>query len=558
MSLLALLFSQNTTRLLDARHWLERVLARSHKTKSDITELPSGLYARSGDPALHHIITADNKMMGRLGYSQTCPASDITFDKLLQQLPAMSAAWCWQAKNNSLSLALDPVGARPLYYAQTADCILVSSALWLIESCPWVNLSLDDEALHQRIALGYCLGGKTPYKNVNRVQGGAMVHLSLGDAGQVQTKQWHSWSHTATDRRPLHQQLDDIHDHFMHAVAAQDNKVDMPVAALSGGLDTRVVIAGLLAHGRTPHTLSFTWRNSLDGIIAEAFAKAAGLPQTLRDVPRPLNEPFLIKTARALRDIPVISPLRLWTGYGGSVGAGYVHSNPDLVAHARAGQHIELARGLLKIKGAAISPFLFGAARAAQLMQQLVQALAARLAAYETDDPGRIIQLYLLEHQEPEQLRPLTENADLLGFDVAAPFYDPALLKRWLAIPLDQAAGHHAYVQWMQRLPKVVMDVPWQAYPGHVQSPLPLPKQSDQWSDIDAHYVRQQSANDVAYYKKVGTDTVLVAHWRQWLARLAVQMGGDKQSYLLRTLAGYAAFEQGAGAKLSDGIAESF
>jgi asparagine synthase (glutamine-hydrolysing) len=149
------------------------------------------------------------------------------------------------------------------------------------------------------------------------------------------------------------------------------------------------------------------------------------------------------------------------------------------------------------------------------------------------------------------------ENGGHIGFDVAAPFYDPALLEKWLAVPLEQTIYHRAYVQWMQRLPAAVTAVPWQAYPGHERSPLPLPAEVDQWSDADAAYRRQLCANDLAFARRCdqfgARNSLLVSSWRRRAADSMVGLGYKRYSYLCRTSAVYAAFENGKGATLLDG-----
>jgi asparagine synthase (glutamine-hydrolysing) len=562
MTLLALLFCDNPSVLRDRQIFFEQKLNRQKGQQIIVRPFSNGLAisAFRFDQPVVDTLDIDGDVFGRFGWSKQALDADGKpaehyFASLLQGMEAMSSIWWWNHRARQLSLAADPVGARPFYYVQDKNIILLSSALWLLEACPWIDHSLDEAALLQRIALGYCLNGATPYRAIHRLQGGTKVLLFQGAPERAQTQRWHHWDRVATDRRPLDAQLDEIQHYFMHAIARQDDGVRIPVAALSGGLDTRTVIAGLIAAKRTPSCLTFTWRKSLDGTIATDFAAAAQLAQQVVIVPRPLDEPFLVKSGKALA--PVGKAVRLWTGYGGSVGAGYVHSNPAAVMFARAGDSAATARALLRAKGVGISAFLFGKSKTRRLTVQLEDQLIAILEAHQPDDPGRCIQTYLLENQEPEQLRALSENADLLGFDVAAPFYDPQLLTKWLAVPLDGAMQHQAYVQWMQRLPKVVRSVPWQAYPGHVQSPLPLPKQSDQWSDNDQLYQRQLADNDMAFVRKcreagIGASSQ-VSSWRLALVRQAMALGRYRQSYLLRTEAAYAAFEHAKGALMLDG-----
>jgi asparagine synthase (glutamine-hydrolysing) len=566
MTILALLLCNDPVLLKQRQHGLEQHLARQPGQHISVRPMAQGVQLAANGTASMLADTLDigSDSIGRLGWSRQRlaasgkPAAQY-FDNLKAHMPAMSALWWWDSQKHHLTLAADPVGARPLYYFQDQHCILVTSALWLMEACPWIDLTVDEASLHQRILLGYCLNGTTPYRRVQRLQGGTRVTLQQGAPDSARRARWHRFDAVATGAKPLDVQLDAIQHRFMQAIADQDDGAAQPVAALSGGLDTRSVIGGLLAAKRPPTCLTFTWRNSLDACIATQFADAAHVQQHVVAVPRPLDEPFLVKSAQALKAQWHGEPsIRLWTGYGGSVGAGYVHSNADLVAAARADDMQAVARGLLKAKAVAVSKFLFGAAQAQRMTTALEAQIIEALVAHHPDDPGRRVQLYLLENQEPEQLRALTENADILGFDVAAPFYDHQLLEQWCAIPLDDAVCHRAYVQWLERLPDAVTAVPWQAYPGHVRSALPMPAMADQWQDMDEAYLRQLCANDLAFVDTCRAADVggspLIADWWRQAVQLAVSLGMRRQSYLLRLEAAYAAFAYGKGAQLLDGV----
>jgi asparagine synthase (glutamine-hydrolysing) len=413
MTLMALVLCDDPVLLQKRKTWLEQHVRRHSNVTLDVRCFKDGVlvsgWAQTSSQLEERDIGGDR--LGRLGWSQEPLASaeqdaSSYFKSLYSHMPAMSAIWWWNACGRTLEVAADPVGARPLFYCQDKTSIMLASALQLFEACPWMDLAIDEAALHQRVALGYCLDGLTPYRAVRRLQGGHRVELTLGKPGNIQHQRWHRWDAVATDYRPMSVQLDEIHQSFIGAIARQDDGASNPIAALSGGLDTRVVIAGLLAMQRPATCLTFTWRNSLDGALAQQFAACAGLQQHIIDVPRPLDEPFLIKSGHALAgqifQMNKAQSQRLWTGYGGSIGAGYVHSNAAPVALARAGDTLGAARQLLDGKGVAIAAFLFGRVKAQRLSAQLEDQVVSALEANNPDDLGRRLQLYLLENQERE------------------------------------------------------------------------------------------------------------------------------------------------------------
>ena len=64
------------------------------------------------------------------------------------------------------------------------------------------------------------------------------------------------------------------------------------------------------------------------------------------------------------------------------------------------------------------------------------------------------------------------------------PFFDSSFVELIVSIPIDLCLEHRLYLKWLALFPKAVSAVPWQAYPGHLPCPLPIPDELDyQWGD---------------------------------------------------------------------------
>ena len=63
------------------------------------------------------------------------------------------------------------------------------------------------------------------------------------------------------------------------------------------------------------------------------------------------------------------------------------------------------------------------------------------------------------------------------------PFDDSDFLEYVTALPIEPCLYHRFYVKWLAFFSPEVVTVPWQAYPGHVPSPVPIRDGlPDQWT----------------------------------------------------------------------------
>ena len=104
------------------------------------------------------------------------------------------------------------------------------------------------------------------------------------------------------------------------------------------------------------------------------------------------------------------------------------------------------------------------------------EAVRQELSGIELDDPAAAFHLFLLFNDQRRHLAAHFEDIDVHRVELQLPFFDSSFLEVVLSAPLDARLGHRWYVGWLSRFPSVVSAVPWQAYPGHVPCPLPVPE----------------------------------------------------------------------------------
>ena len=190
------------------------------------------------------------------------------------------------AKSNSVVLASDYVGMRPLYYRRDAHGVRWSSSLAnLVE---WTGAADLDEEYAVRTLMCRPAPRLTPYSGIYPVPPGHAIRIS--PEGFSVEKFW---------RLPVHQEIrfqderdyeEALRDLFREAVKARLPGGAPPCAELSGGLDSSSIVCmseRLLAPGK-PITFSYVHAGSRDERYIAAVERACGIEGTrfdLRDIP---------------------------------------------------------------------------------------------------------------------------------------------------------------------------------------------------------------------------------------------------------------------------------
>jgi hypothetical protein len=169
-------------------------------------------------------------------------------------------------------------------------------------------------------------------------------------------------------------------------------------------------------------------------------------------------------------------PRVMWGGDGGSLGLGHIYLNADIVAAARAG---DLQAAIAKfmaynrwgLQGKLLRPDI------AKAMGDMIHdGINAELETVHPADPGRIFFLFLMLNDQRRHMFNHFENMDLTRIEFEMPFFDAEFIAGVLREPIDSFLRHGFYLEWLKCFSQPVLEIPWQAYPGHLPCPLPLPE----------------------------------------------------------------------------------
>ena len=411
------------------------------------------------------------------------------------------AAIHYDDRARTLTLIADKLGVHPIYFAVADDVVVVANALRIIEATPSVRKVMDVRGAVESVALGYPLADRTVYRDVFAIRDGEIV--TFRDRAVERRRYW-CIADVAEDRADLDEAARRAHAAFRQAVSRRAGSDRRAVAFLSGGLDSRCVVAELCQHGIEVQTFNFANEGTQDQLLGDAFAGVAGTLHVR--TPRPFGpvrwsrlmaERWASSPHRARH--PVERPGMIWSGDGGSVGFGFVGVYPAVIALLRAGKRDQAVEQYCVEHGISLPLRVFRRRIASELRDILHVGLREAFdEARSAREAGCDLYVFRMQHDQRRHMVPHFEDADLHRLELHLPFFDADLIEVIAATPADYGVGHRLYNAALQFFPPVVREVPWQTYPGHVPCPLPLPDVAiDQWGDDQNDLMRRRRQRSI-------------------------------------------------------------
>jgi hypothetical protein len=336
---------------------------------------------------------------------------------------------------------------------------------------------MDLRAITEIVTLGLPLGNRTPYANIRLLKAAELLRISEKD---VSTQQYWRWDDVPESRKSESELLQEVFDSFTTAIAIRSRADTATSAFLSGGLDSRCVVAALGKQGMKLHTFNFARAGTQDQVFGAEFAQQIGSLHEEAPVNSFASPAWSMIMADAwrkskLRSIsPPERPNLFWSGDGGSVGFGHVYVNPRIVEFMRQGEKHSAIDEYLLQQSAHIPLRMLKSSYRTPLSRVLHEDIQQELDDIHCEDPGRSFYVFLLLNDQRRHLALHFEDIDAHRLELQLPFYDSDFLTAIVSTPIDLCLGHRFYSKWLDFLPSEVKQVPWQTYPGHEPCPLPI------------------------------------------------------------------------------------
>jgi len=245
----------------------------------------------------------------------------------------------WDETARQLRCVRDLIGARPFFYAQSADGFYFSNTLEVLRQAPGVSSELDPQFIGDFLLRDWCQDGeRSVYQDIRRLPAG---HTLIYSDGEVRVRSYTDFS----VEEPLWlKRPEEYVEQFQELLemAVRDRLPHKPCAIfLSGGLDSTSVAAVVCKiaskdSARSPlRAYTMDCRpmfNDEEGYLASLVAENLGMEIEILSAasclpyegwkgsnlhtPEPYNDPFLSLTLKLYRHVRRHSGVVL-SGYGG-------------------------------------------------------------------------------------------------------------------------------------------------------------------------------------------------------------------------------------------------
>ncbi len=231
----------------------------------------------------------------------------------IPELDGMFGLAIWDARTQTLILARDRAGEKPLFYAKTSGEVIFASELQCLLQNPDVSRELDPIAIGEYLRLGYVPEPRTPFRDVRRVEAGTFIRFT--NQGEESVRYWDAESF-AIEPISARDAVDETQRLVERAVEKQV-MADVPVGVFtSGGLDSSILatLAAKFIGVDRVHTYSaaFAEQSYDESPVAEELAKrirtryvpvrtdattlSEALQAVVRGVAEPLADPAILPT----------------------------------------------------------------------------------------------------------------------------------------------------------------------------------------------------------------------------------------------------------------------
>lgn len=206
----------------------------------------------------------------------------------LNQCIGMFAFALWDRKGNTLTLARDRLGEKPLYYGWQGETFLFGSELKALRAHPAFRAEIDRDALtlflrHNAIPAPYSI-----YQDIHKLPPGTYLQLHAGQKDAQPVAYWSARQVAETGQRNLFRGSDaeavaELERLLGQAVGGQ-MVADVPLGAfLSGGIDSTTIVALMQAQSARPvktFTIGFNEEGYNEAEYAHAVARHLGTEHT--------------------------------------------------------------------------------------------------------------------------------------------------------------------------------------------------------------------------------------------------------------------------------------
>ena len=201
-------------------------------------------------------------------------------------------------KKGNISVFTDPIGAYDVYYYNANDGgYIISSSLYEMAQVIRDNITLDEMALLERTIYRCIFGGRSFFNEIKRLRGDECIKIENGSVVVKNIKV--EWPCGTENNFELNVRNAAVV--LKENIRIANKVLGVPSIYVTGGLDSRLVLASCLANSIKPKLITITghsqicflpYSNQQDIKVAEGYAKRYGLEFVTPDCssPEPIDK----------------------------------------------------------------------------------------------------------------------------------------------------------------------------------------------------------------------------------------------------------------------------
>lgn len=176
----------------------------------------------------------------------------------------------WDGHTHKLTVGTDRFGFQPLYYVRSGDLFAFASEVKALLVLPFVHKELDRQAIARYFLYGFMPGDQTFFKSIKRLPGALWMEFHRG---HWSSHRYWSAAYRYDDGKSMDAYVDEFIELMDQAVARQSRGFYRVGSLLSGGLDSRTMVAFLNRQDNLQHLFTLVDRNSSDSRYAHQVSK---------------------------------------------------------------------------------------------------------------------------------------------------------------------------------------------------------------------------------------------------------------------------------------------
>ncbi len=195
----------------------------------------------------------------------------------LERIDGSYAAVIYDSKEKKVHLLTDRYGLRPLYWLEHAGRLVWSSEAKAMLAVPGWEVRIDPVALKQFVNVGFLLEDRSWFQGVELLSSGSVLTWDLGESCFHKQRYWW-WDEIDAyggeiKRIEIAEELGRL---FVKAVERRNRQGEKVGLMLSGGLDSRAILAAMPNHRYPIHGFTFGRKSCDDIRLAARVAQVKG------------------------------------------------------------------------------------------------------------------------------------------------------------------------------------------------------------------------------------------------------------------------------------------